>query len=67
MLEELRILKDHGLAQLTFNRESPESFRESLNYAIANYEEIKDKLKVIKKSYQWDKVLDESLVNEIYS
>ena len=65
--ENNAFLIKHGLDQLIFNRNDPESFDKAIKYAFEEYNEIKSKLFEIKDEYQWSQTMDKRKIYELYN
>ena len=65
--ENNAFLIKHGLDQLIFNRNDPESFDKAIKYAFEEYNEIKSKLFEIKDEYQWSQTMNKRKIYELYN
>jgi glycosyltransferase involved in cell wall biosynthesis len=60
-------LIEHGLEQLIFERNDKDSLTRALDFAFNEYNEIRLKLLKVKVSFEWDNVLNNKKINELYS
>jgi len=65
--ENNSFLIKHGLDQLIFDRNDPESLSKAIKYAFEEYNEIKSKLFEIKNEYQWSQIMDKKKIYELYN
>lgn len=65
--ENNSFLIKHGLEELIFDRNEPESLNKAIKFAFEEYYEIRSKLFKIKDEYQWKHIMSKRKIKDLYN
>ena len=64
--ENKNFLIKHGLSELIFDRNNPESIKRAIDYAFNEYSKIKLQFLEIKNEYKWESIMNDKTIDTLY-